>query len=554
VHFDDLHRQYKFFRVVHGTRFPKKQTPEGHYVFEPDAPGRHLHDEDHQSPAHLGRADDRRVLLRHPGLPARARGQRARAEGRQKTFVQRRKGYHVFGVREIPHESGYLANEHLKGKVPDWDQHREAWFTRPVAMEHLGTIASSAASNALDYMVRRPKLGKVDATPAAEEHHTISADAEINLAKEMQGLLATQDSYFDTARWMAGAEVARRPPTSARSCSSTTATSNWPRSPRTASGSPTRTCTRCAASSALARSRRPTPMPCRCPQDITPAHPDASETAEEVRRAFEAGTVHIAKLNGKHSGGTMIGKDPETHHLYLLKPGSGDNSPAAGVHEEDASQSRREAAFWHTADFLGLGEYMPRADLLYIDGREVAAIRMLPLTFKNLGTALKQNPSLMPHCMRPYLVSGILHKWAVMDYILGNPDRHSQNIMIDQDGRTLRLIDHGSAMAGRSFDPAHDENSFIPYYLRAWTGMKFNQLDEGQKLRQMPTAGIDGEKALARWLRDIDPQRLAAKLQSYGIDPEPMVERLEYLKMLPGLQGPGHQQAVVGRRGRAPPG
>jgi hypothetical protein len=99
----------------------------------------------------------------------------------------------------------------------------------------------------------------------------------------------------------------------------------------------------------------------------------------------------------------MIGRDPQTQHLYLLKPGSGDNSPAAGVHEEDASQSRREAAFWHAADFLGLGEYAPRADLLYIDGHEVAAIRMLPLTFKNLGTALKQNPSLMPHCMTPYL-------------------------------------------------------------------------------------------------------------------------------------------------------
>jgi hypothetical protein len=93
-----------------------------------------------------------------------------------------------------------------------------------------------------------------------------------------------------------------------------------------------------------------------------------------------------------------------------------------------------------------------------------------------------------------------------MDYVLGNPDRHSQNLMIDEDGRTLRLIDHGSALAGQSFDPAHDENSFIPYYLRAWTGMKFAQIDDAPaRLRQMPTAGIDGEKALARWLRDIDP-------------------------------------------------
>jgi hypothetical protein len=276
------------------------------------------------------------------------------------------------------------------------------------------------------------------------------------------------------------------------------------------------------------------PVALPTPQDITPAHPDASQAAEEVRRAFDAGTFHYAQLNGKHSNGAMIGVDAQSSHRYLLKPGSGDNSPAAGVHEENASQSRREAAFWHCAEFMGLGEYIPRADLLYIDGREVAAIQMLPRSFKNLGTAMKADPTLVPKCMRPYLVSGILHKWAALDWILGNPDRHVQNLLYDEGTHTLRMIDHGSAMAGRSFAPAHDNNSFVPYTLRGWTGVKFNSLDDGQKLRQMPTAGIEGEKALARWLQDLDADRLSAKLQSYGIDPEPAVERLEYLKMAPG--------------------
>ncbi len=370
-------------------------------------------------------------------------------------------------------------------------------------------------------------FGKVEAD------HTIGSP-EVNLALEMQGLLARTDSYFDTARWMAGVEQSATLQDlraallkhdgdlelAALVAYGLDLTDENLHALRGLVGSGT-----------LAKTED---QPIPPPQSIVPAHPDASETAVEVERAFAAGTFHIVQLNGKHSNGAMIGKDSKSHHLYLLKPGSGDNSPAQGVHEETASQSRREAAFWHVADMLGLGEFFPRADLLYINGNEVAAIRMLPLSFKNLGTALKQNPSLMPHVMTPYLVSGLIHKWAILDYILGNPDRHSMNLMVDDDDRTLRLIDQGSALAGRSFDPAHDENSFVPYTLRAWTGAKFHSLEPAQQLRQMPTAGIDGEKAVARWLRDIDEKKVAAKLAGYGVDADPAVERLEYVKMLPG--------------------
>jgi GNAT superfamily N-acetyltransferase len=399
------------------------------------------------------------------------------------------------------------------------------------------TLHSLARKHGLQFTTDSQRQGPTKPDGAYDNaftHYEIALKAEVNLAKEMQGLLPSQASYFDTARWMAGADdgissLAWRSfllkhdgdlEYAALDAYGLKLTEENLAALRGLVGS-----------GSLVKAEE---EPVAAPQAITPAHPDATEAAEEVRRGFEAGTFHIAKLNGKHSGGAMIGRDPQTQHLYLLKPGSGDNSPAAGVHEEDASQSRREVAFWYAADMLGLSEYLPRADLLYIDGQEMAAIRMLPLTFKNLGTALKQNPSLMPHCMRPYLYSGLIHKWAIMDWVLGNPDRHSQNLMLGDDDRTLRLIDHGSAMAGRSFDPAHDGNSFIPYYLRAWTGMRFSKLDDAQKARAMPTAGIDGAKAVERWLKDIDAKRFAAKLQTYGIDPEPMVERLEYIKMMPG--------------------
>lgn len=55
---------------------------------------------------------------------------------------------------------------------------------------------------------------------------------------------------------------------------------------------------------------------------IEPGNLDADEAAEEVQRAFLTGNVQEVSLNGKHSKGTSVAKDPETGHVYLLKPGS----------------------------------------------------------------------------------------------------------------------------------------------------------------------------------------------------------------------------------------
>jgi hypothetical protein len=380
----------------------------------------------------------------------------------------------------------------------------------------------------------KPKDFNLNAEPDEPALKTESDPREENLLRAMHGFQYAADSAFDTARFMAGAEVSVDHQAQRRALLKhdgdveyaaldaygfeiTDANLDALR------GLDTSTNFAKAETEAIPE-----------PVEILPAHPDATDAVEEIGRAFAAGTFHIVKLNGKHSGGSMIGKDPQTNHQYLLKPGAGDNSPAQGVAEESASQSRREAAFWHVADILHLGEYMPRSDLVYIDGKEVAAIQMLPLSFKNFGDASKEDKSIIPQSLQPYLAAGMLHKWAIIDYILGNPDRHSQNLMIDDDHRTLRLIDHGSAMAGRSFDPAHDENSFIPFYLRAFTSMKFADMKDADRLRKMPLAGIEGSKAVNRWFAGIDENRVASVLSGYGIDPEPAVARIGEIRMFPG--------------------
>ena len=94
------------------------------------------------------------------------------------------------------------------------------------------------------------------------------------------------------------------------------------------------------------------------------------------------------------------------------------------------------------------------------------------------------------------------------------------------------MIDHGSAFAGSDFDPAHDQNSFIPYYLRAWRAEGWGKLTPDQKLRAMPSVSGDTERQLRDWFHGINAADLEAVLHRYGIDPAPSVARLAKVKAL----------------------
>jgi hypothetical protein len=261
---------------------------------------------------------------------------------------------------------------------------------------------------------------------------------------------------------------------------------------------------------------------------VEPGHQDANETADEVRRAFEDGFVVPVHLDGKHSKGALLASDQLSGKVWLLKPGSGGQSPSAGARQDASSQSRREAAFWHVADEWGLGDYLPRADLLLIDGREFAAINMLPWSYKTLAKIKNQRDP--RSILNPYLKSGVLHRWAVLDFVLGNPDRHGNNIMVSDD--IVKLIDHGSAMAGSDFDPAWDKNSFTPFYLRAWGPGKFSRLDAATKLKYMPRVDHQTEEDLRQWIEGLHAVDLDKVLLRYGVDPTPEKARLAKLKTM----------------------
>lgn len=208
-----------------------------------------------------------------------------------------------------------------------------------------------------------------------------------------------------------------------------------------------------------------------------------------------------------------------------------DPGPQSGVHESSSSQSQREAAFWHLADRLGLGKDIPRCDLLFIDGKQYAAIELLPQAYQTIDS--QKSVRNVSQLFEPYRLSGTLFKWAILDLVLGNPDRHAQNIMVDDKGN-IQLIDHGSAFAGYAFDPANDEKSFIPYYLRfaCPDSVNFLELSLEEKLKYMPRMTDSGNKTVYRWLQSIDSKVITEVLPLYGIDFRPELHRLGYLKSL----------------------
>ena len=262
-------------------------------------------------------------------------------------------------------------------------------------------------------------------------------------------------------------------------------------------------------------------------EEVTPTTESSKDFAEIVKKANDSGEIEHVKLGvGKHNKGILRARDLETHKNYILKPGSGVQNPVIKETDSEASQSQREAAFYALALAWGLGEYVPETHLLLLDGTEYACMVMLPLAFKNMNDLKAHDPNLPQRILFLYN-NGTLHKWAAMDFVFGNPDRHAGNLMAS--GDTVKLIDHGSSFAGDGFTPATDGISFVPYYLRPGV-FTWSKLTTDEKLRKLPRLNSKDEKDLRDWLLDLNIDVIKTILNTYGIEAEPTQKRLERLQ------------------------
>jgi hypothetical protein len=271
---------------------------------------------------------------------------------------------------------------------------------------------------------------------------------------------------------------------------------------------------------------------------VQPGNEDAEDTAEAIERAARSGTVWPLKLNGKHSKGAMAARDPQTGRIWLLKPGAGKQSPAAGARDGKVSQSRREACFWHVAEKVGLGGAIPRADLILVNAQEWAAVKLLGSDWRGLDERNREKQYKGREVLGPYLASGQLHRWSILDWVLGNTDSHGQNLLVNNGG-SVALIDHGAAFAGPKFDAAHDTKSFIPFYLRVWAPeADFKKQTPEYRVKHMPALVQYNDEVLKKWLvEDFRPEILERVLRKYGVDDvivKACLERLQELRSAPG--------------------
>ena len=274
-------------------------------------------------------------------------------------------------------------------------------------------------------------------------------------------------------------------------------------------------------------------------QSVTAAHPEGEDVAEAIRRAYKDQFVIEVQLNGKHSKGSLLARDQEGGVTWLLKPGSGGAGEAAGAKEDPSTPSAREAAWYHIAKEWGLYKWYPRAELVFIDGKQFAAMKLLPWEYKSMEKWRKDDPS-KPRkiLLYPYLSDGILHQWGFVDAVLGNADSHANNLLVNNEG-DVRLIDHGSAFAGPDFDPANDKNSFVPAYLREWAPHEknFHSLSSEEKLSYLPHVETKVNVRLAAWIAGLSSGLLESLLLRYGINPGPTLARLAKLKEM-AARGP----------------
>ena len=268
-------------------------------------------------------------------------------------------------------------------------------------------------------------------------------------------------------------------------------------------------------------------------KDVSAATTSGTAFAEIVKKASADGEIkHVFLGKGRHNKGMLLARAGETHQSYVLKPGSGHLPSKGGEQETGATQSSREACFYAIAQAWGLGEYVPECHLLLIDGTEYACMKFLPSSFKNFND-LKSHDAGLPKRLLSLYNDSTIHKWAAIDFVLGNGDRNAGNLMAS--GDAVRLIDHGSSFAGEGFDPPKDGVSFVPFYLRPGV-LDFNKLSTNDKLRAMPRLNAENELKLKRWLLELSPEIMGTIMTQYGIGSEPEKARLQKLQQATSYQ------------------
>lgn len=202
--------------------------------------------------------------------------------------------------------------------------------------------------------------------------------------------------------------------------------------------------------------------------------------------------------------------------------------------------ARREALYYNMArDFFGLGKHVPVTTAIRHpkSGKEVAVIEGVPgakhpLVYKtresvagNEGFRIARTEFHPDQAQEIAKLgdSGELDKMAVMNAVMGNTDRHQENIVFGDDG--LKLIDHDQA-----YPQSTVYGAVLPAYMTMYANIKSPNLDGRDALDNMifhPDA--------AKWVAGLSVTDLGIKLEKQGmpmIDVETAMRNLARIKVL----------------------
>jgi len=248
------------------------------------------------------------------------------------------------------------------------------------------------------------------------------------------------------------------------------------------------------------------------------------DLVEAVNRGLANGKATAFSRPVAPNEKAMLIVDFETDLNFILKPDT--HSITSG---SSLSSPIKEMGFYKVARILGLDKYVMNVGLARdAKQEEILVMQMLPRNY----TILEEKRRIDPNCDRPileqYLRDGMIFKWAVLDYVAGNPDRHSFNMMVNVEGDVI-FVDHSSSMV-IDFDPS-GEDTYIPYYLRAW-GVKARMSDK-DKMRHMPTLHPEVGEEVREWVMEKNPQWLYDSIAIISADAaQAASDRLKHIQKL----------------------
>lgn len=230
-----------------------------------------------------------------------------------------------------------------------------------------------------------------------------------------------------------------------------------------------------------------------------------------ARKPAELGQVEFKVATGDEPAASEVG---EAAKSGSLRRSAGDAILASGpsghwiLRRTDGAP--KGAAFWEVARSWGIGHFVPPACALSLDGAAYLAERPAAKRFTALDCRDGRNASRL--ALVAPLSDGTLHRLAVLDYVLGNADRHGSTVMVDDKGAIL--LTRNDRCLAENFDP-RDPGTFKPAYMASWG--------------EWPSPG-KATDAVGAWLVGLRDEVLRSACAGRGLNFAPCLERLRRLQ------------------------